>query len=98
MQPVWEIGSPVWGVHTEVDNNVFTIFVIKEKIIKFYEDGGWKSAGKINGVTVYSEMLNGAYDFYEKAIEYADGLAKEAEEMMVHPCGWTKVVKKYDKQ
>ena len=57
MVTVWKIGDNVYGVHTEVENSVFTVYVTEEKIIKFYDTGGWKSEGKVNGATVYSEIL-----------------------------------------
>ena len=96
MVTVWKIGDKVYGVHTEVENSVFTVYVTEEKIIKFYDKGGWKSVGKINGATVYSEMLGDAFDFKDDAIRKAEKIAKEAEALIGN--GWTKVVRVYPKE
>ena len=96
METVWKIGDKVYGVHTEVENSVFTVYVTEEKIIKFHNDYGWTSEGKINGATVYSELFGDAYDFRDKAIEKAEKIAEEAEELIGN--GWTKVVRVYPKQ
>ena len=96
MVTVWKIGDKVYGVHTEVENQVFTVYVTEEKIIKFYDTGGWKSKGKVNGATVYSEMLGDAFDFKDDAIRKAEKIAKEAEELVGN--GWTKVVRVYPKE
>ena len=96
MVTVWKIGDNVYGVHTEVENSVFTVYVTEEKIIKLYNKGGWKSVGKINGATVYSEMLGDAFDFKDDAIRKAEKIAKEAEALIGN--GWTKVVRVYPKE
>ena len=96
MVTVWKIGDKVYGVHTEVENSVFTIYVTEEKIIEFYNTGGWKSEGKINGATVYSEMFGDAYDFKNDAFRKAEKIAKEAEELIGN--GWIKVVRVYPEE
>jgi hypothetical protein len=96
MTTVWKIGDKVYGVHTEVENSVFTIYVTEEKIVEFYNTGGWKSEGRINGATVYSELFGYAYDFKDEAIKKAEKIAKEAEELIGN--GWTKVVRVYPKE
>ena len=96
MVTVWKIGDKVYGVHTEVENSVFTVYVTEEKIIKFYDTGGWKSEGKVNGATVYSEMFGDAFDFKDDAIRKAEKIAKEAEALIGN--GWTKVVRVYPKE
>ena len=96
MVTVWKIGDKVYGVHTEVENSVFTVYVTEEKIIEFYNTGGWKSEGKVNGATVYSEMFGDAYDFKDDALRKAEKIAKEAEALIGN--GWTKVVRVYPKE
>ena len=96
METVWKIGDKVYGVHTEVENSVFTVYVTEEKIIKCYNKGGWKSVGKVNGATVYSEMFGDAFDFKDDAIRKAEKIAKEAEALIGN--GWTKVVRVYPKE
>ena len=92
MTTVWKIGDLVYGVHTEVENSVFTVYVTEEKIIEMY-DGGWKSEGKVNGVSVYSEYPGDAYDSREEAVEKAEEIAKDAESYIGN--GWAKVERVY---
>ena len=96
MTTVWKIGDNVYGVHTEVKNSVFTVYVTEEKIVKFHELGGWQSEGKINGATVYSELFGDGFDKIEDAIKKAEKIAKEAESLAGN--GWTKVVRVYPKE
>ena len=96
MVTVWKIGDNVYGVHTEVENSVFTVYVTEEKIVKFHELGGWQSEGKINGATVYSELFGDGFDKIEDAIKKAEKIAKEAESLAGN--GWTKVVRVYPKE
>ena len=96
METVWKIGDKVYGVHTEVENSVFTVYVTEEKIIKFHNDYGWTSEGKINGATVYSELFGDGFDKIEDAIKKAEKIAKEAESLAGN--GWTKVVRVYPKE
>lgn len=93
---VWEIGDTVYGVHVEVENRVYTIYVTKEQIVCSHEEGGWQSEGKINGVTVRSEMIIEAHNDRETAVRIADKLAIEAEEQGKATGAWDKVVKVYD--
>lgn len=93
---VWQIGDTVYGVHEEVENRVYKVYVIKERIVCFHDKGGWQSEGKINSVTVHSEMIKNAYDTRETAVREADMLAALASEKIISAGAWDKVEKIYD--
>ena len=92
---VWEIGDKVYGVHIEIENSVFTVYVTEEKIVEFFPTGGWRSVGTVNGVPVNSELFGDAYDSKEDALKRAEKIAKEAEKNIGN--GWNKVVRVYPK-
>lgn len=93
---VWEIGDKVYGVHIEIENAVFTVYVTEEKIVEFFPTGGWRSVGKVNGVPVNSELFGDAYDNKEDALKRAEKIAKEAEKNIGN--GWNKVVRAFPKR
>ena len=93
---VWEIGDKVYGVHIEIENAVFTVYVTEEKIVEFFPTGGWRSAGTVNGVPVNSELFGDAYDNKEDALKRAEKIAKEAEKNIGN--GWNKVVRAFPKE
>lgn len=93
---VWEIGDKVYGVHIEIENAVFTVYITEEKIVEFFPTGGWRSAGTVNGVPVNSELFGDAYDNKEDALKRAEKIAKEAEKNIGN--GWNKVVRAFPKE
>lgn len=92
---VWEIGDKVYGVHIEIENAVFTVYITEEKIVEFFPTGGWRSVGTVNGVPVNSELFGDAYDSKEDALKRAEKIAKEAEKNIGN--GWNKVVRAFPK-
>lgn len=90
-----EVGNRVYGVHTEVENQACTVYVTEEKIIDVH-DGGWKSEGKVNGVSIYSEYPGDAFDSREEAVEKAEEIAKNAEAYIGN--GWAKVERVYPEE
>lgn len=95
---VWKIGDIVYGVHSEVDNSTYYIYVVKEKIVHIKETGGWRSEGKIHGTPVYSDLLSYKV-FFDKdsAVSYAESLYAEAlSQSMQNSNTWKDVVRKYD--
>lgn len=93
---VWEIGDKVYGVHIEIENAVFTVYITEEKIVEFFPNGGWRSVGTVNGVPVNSELFGDAYDSKEDALKRAEKIAKEAEKNIGN--GWNKVVRAFPKE
>ena len=93
---VWEIGDPVFGVHIEIENAVFTVYITEEKIVEFFPTGGWRSVGTVNGVPVNSELFGDAYDSKEDALKRAEKIAKEAEKNIGN--GWNKVVRAFPRE
>ena len=93
---VWEIGDKVYGVHIEIENAVFTVYITEEKIVEFFPTGGWRSVGTVNGVPVNSELFGDAYDNKEDALKRAEKIAKEAEKNIGN--GWNKVVRAFPKE
>lgn len=93
---VWEIGDKVYGVHIEIENAVFTVYITEEKIVEFFPTGGWRSVGTVNGVPVNSELFGDAYDSKEDALKRAEKIAKEAEKNIGN--GWNKVVRAFPKE
>lgn len=95
---VWKIGDIVYGVHSEVDNSTYYIYVVKEKIIHIKETGGWRSEGKIHGTPVYSDLLSYKV-FFDKdsAVSYAESLYAEAMRQSMQNGGiWKNIVRKYN--
>lgn len=95
---VWKIGDIVYGVHSEVDNSTYYIYVVKEKIVHIKETGGWRSEGKIHGTPVYSDLLSYKV-FFDKdsAVSYAESLYAEAMRQSMQNGGiWKNIVRKYD--
>lgn len=94
---VWKIGDTVYGVHSEVDNSTYYIYVAEEKITHIKESGGWRSEGKIHGTTVYSDLLTCTVFFdRESAIKYAETLYAEAlRQSMKNGNAWKNVERKY---
>ena len=93
---VWEIGDKVYGVHIEIENSAFTVYITEEKIVEFFPTGGWRSVGTVNGVPVNSELFGDAYDSKEDALKRAEKIAKEAEKNIGN--GWNKVVRAFPKE
>lgn len=95
---VWKIGDIVYGVHSEVDNSTYYIYVVKEKIVHIKETGGWRSEGKIHGTPVYSDLLSYKV-FFDKdsAVSYAESLYAEAMRQSMQNGGiWKNIVRKYN--
>lgn len=95
---VWKIGDIVYGVHSEVDNSTYYIYVVKERIVHIKETGGWRSEGKIHGTPVYSDLLSYKV-FFDKdsAVSYAESLYAEAMRQSMQNGGiWKNIVRKYD--
>lgn len=95
---VWKIGDIVYGVHSEVDNSTYYIYVVKEKIVHIKETGGWRSEGKIHGTPVYSDLLSYKV-FFDKdsAVSYAESLYAEAMRQSIQNGGiWKNIVRKYN--
>lgn len=95
---VWKIGDIVYGVHSEVDNSTYYIYVVKEKIVHIKETGGWRSEGKIHGTPVYSDLLSYKV-FFDKdsAVSYAESLYTEATRQSMQNGGiWKNIVRKYN--
>ena len=95
---VWKIGDTVYGVHSEVFNSTYYIYIVEEKIVYIKETGGYISEGKMDGKNFKSD--SSSFDtFFDKNsdVNYAEKIYTEATIQSEQNNNlWKEVVRRYE--